>query len=462
MCNNSELTPGTILTGNTSSYRIVRTLGQGSFGITYLAESVAAAGNVACYVAIKEFFMQDVNMRRGNAVATVTASGNFEYFRHKFETEAMHVKSLSHPNIVHSSDTFHANGTVYFVMEYIDGESLASRIGRAGRLSEREALSVARQIASALSLMHHKGMIHLDVKPDNIMMRGDEAVLVDFGLSKQYDASGRAMTATLIQSGTNGYAPMEQFSYNVHDGLPATLDIHALGATMFKMLTGFADMRQLPFIIDEDGFPRGMLASQGVSAHTIDVIEKATAHLARDRFQTVDDMLAALCPTPRAAAGGGMLPLTGGDTTITARFQERETDYTLEIGLDDGMSDVRCVGHRPHPNLLTHFKVELFGGKDPDHKVSTGYADTDKLLCSLRGAEFADRRLWQQDNHEAYYEGNYGLRLDYTYGKGTPSVRFEHWIMRPGAAQEWVEALLRHDDIKAVADDVREWLKAHE
>lgn len=289
----SSLAPGTILHGEVYNYKITKVLGQGSYGITYLAETVNS-NEATCLVAIKELFIREACTRTGTTVNTGNAGTDFAYFKQKFEKEALHIKTLNHPNIVRSAETFKANNTVYFVMEFINGESLSNRIARLGRLSESEALDITRQIGAALRHMHAHNMLHLDVKPDNIMMRGNEAVLVDFGLSKQYDRNGKAMTMTLITSGTNGYAPMEQFSYREHNGFPATLDIHALGATLFKMLTGYGNMQDLVFEIDEEGFPSQKLLAFNVSAHIVAVIEKAMAHLARNRYQSIDEMLKAL------------------------------------------------------------------------------------------------------------------------------------------------------------------------
>ncbi len=289
----SSLAPGTILHGEVYNYKITKVLGQGSYGITYLAETVNS-NEATCLVAIKELFIREACTRTGTTVNTGNAGTDFAYFKQKFEKEALHIKTLNHPNIVRSAETFKANNTVYFVMEFINGESLSNRIARLGRLSESEALNITRQIGAALRHMHAHNMLHLDVKPDNIMMRGNEAVLVDFGLSKQYDRNGKAMTMTLITSGTNGYAPMEQFSYREHNGFPATLDIHALGATLFKMLTGYGNMQDLVFEIDEEGFPSQKLLAFNVSAHIVAVIEKAMAHLARNRYQSIDEMLKAL------------------------------------------------------------------------------------------------------------------------------------------------------------------------
>ena len=289
----SSLAPGTILHGEVYNYKITKVLGQGSYGITYLAETVNS-NEATCLVAIKELFIREACTRTGTTVNTGNAGTDFAYFKQKFEKEALHIKTLNHPNIVRSAETFKANNTVYFVMEFINGESLSNRIARLGRLSESEALNITRQIGTALRHMHAHNMLHLDVKPDNIMMRGNEAVLVDFGLSKQYDRNGKAMTMTLISSGTNGYAPMEQFSYREHNGFPATLDIHALGATLFKMLTGYGNMQDLVFEIDEEGFPSQKLLAFNVSAHIVAVIEKAMAHLARNRYQSIDEMLKAL------------------------------------------------------------------------------------------------------------------------------------------------------------------------
>ena len=144
---------------------------------------------------------------------------------------------LRHPGIVRVSDVFEENGTVYYVMDFIEGRSLQAIVEEEGRLPEHRALKYVRQVADALRYIHGHNRLHLDVKPGNIMVDGsDNAILIDFGTSKQYDEESGENTSTLLGY-TPGYAPPEQMSKSVVKFLPAT-DVYALGATLYKLLTG--------------------------------------------------------------------------------------------------------------------------------------------------------------------------------------------------------------------------------
>lgn len=293
----SALPDGTLLRSATTTYKIVRTLGQGSFGITYLAEmnndGTASASTAAVYVTVKEFFMSKINGRKGTAVTNSDAEGFFDYYKKRFIKEAQNLKSLNHEHIVKVAEAFECNGTAYYAMEYIDGETLSGLISRKGRLREQEAIDITLQVADALSYMHNRKMLHLDLKPSNIMMRSGEAVLIDFGLSKQFNQSGEPESSTTIGLGTPGYAPIEQANYHEHSGLPATLDIYALGATMMKMLTGVGEMPTASDILN-DGFPFGLFAQAGVSEKTTAVVNKAMAPMSKARYQTVEELAQAL------------------------------------------------------------------------------------------------------------------------------------------------------------------------
>ena len=293
----NALPDGTLLRSATTTYKIVRTLGQGSFGITYLAEmnndGTANASTAAVYVTVKEFFMSKINGRKGTAVTNSDAEGFFDYYKKRFIKEAQNLKSLNHEHIVKVAEAFECNGTAYYAMEYIDGETLSGLISRKGRLREQEAIDITLQVADALSYMHNRKMLHLDLKPSNIMMRNGEAVLIDFGLSKQFNQSGEPESSTTIGLGTPGYAPIEQANYHEHSGLPATLDIYALGATMMKMLTGVGEMPTASDILN-DGFPFGLFAQAGVSEKTTAVVNKAMAPMSKARYQTVAELAQAL------------------------------------------------------------------------------------------------------------------------------------------------------------------------
>ena len=300
------LLPGTVLRGKDNSYRIDRVLGQGTFGITYLAYTrVVVKGELGSVpteiqVAVKEFFMRDINGREGSTVTTGGSRELFDKYNYKFRREARNLAGLSHEGIVKVIETFEVNGTSYYAMEYCSGGSLDALIASRGGLPQGEALELFGQMASALSYMHSSNMLHLDLKPGNVMLRGDGCpVLIDFGLAKQYNEDGDPESSTTIGGDTPGYAPLEQSNYNEDekndDGkkrqIPVTMDVYALGATLYKMLTG----ERPPAASDVlRRFPANVLADRGVSSVVIAAIRRAMSPIPDDRYQSVPDFAAAL------------------------------------------------------------------------------------------------------------------------------------------------------------------------
>lgn len=300
MTNNTttSLAIGTILHGEAYDYKIMDVLGQGTFGITYKAkvEMKGALGRLDSnmYVAVKEFFMKEVNGRENSSVTSGSTSngGLFYYYRDKFEREARNLSTLSHPNIVKVLEAFHANGTTYYSMEYIDGISLDKKIAQSpqGRMPLTEAIETLKQISAAIAFMHSRNMLHLDVKPGNVMMRKDgTAVLIDFGLSKQYTSDGEPESSTKVGAGTPGYAPIEQASYHEGKGFPTMMDVYALGGTLFKMLTGQRPPEASEIL--NEGFPTDSLRQLFIPDNIVNSICKAMAPLKKDRWQTVDEFV---------------------------------------------------------------------------------------------------------------------------------------------------------------------------
>lgn len=300
MTNNTttSLAIGTILHGEAYDYKIMDVLGQGTFGITYKAkvEMKGALGRLDSnmYVAVKEFFMKEVNGRENSSVTSGSTSngGLFYYYRDKFEREARNLSTLSHPNIVKVLEAFHANGTTYYSMEYIDGISLDKKIAQSpqGRMPLTEAIETLKQIGAAIAFMHSRNMLHLDVKPGNVMMRKDgTAVLIDFGLSKQYTSDGEPESSTKVGAGTPGYAPIEQASYHEGKGFPTMMDVYALGGTLFKMLTGQRPPEASEIL--NEGFPTDSLRQLFIPDNIVNSISKAMAPLKKDRWQTVDEFV---------------------------------------------------------------------------------------------------------------------------------------------------------------------------
>lgn len=290
----TQLQPGTVIHGTHNDYRIERVLGQGSFGITYVA-NVRLKGRLGAIestamVAIKEFFLRDVSSRNGLRVFSVSDSTLCTDYRRDFLREAQNLSRLDNDHIVKVLETIEENDTVYYVMEYISGGNLDQHILSHGRLSCREALDIAIQIGEALKCMHAQHMLHLDLKPLNVM-RGEDGhiVLIDFGLSKCFGADGQPESSTRIGQGTTGYAPIEQHSFKKADGFMPTLDIYALGATLFKMLTGCVPPEAS--VVLNEGLPVDELSSAGVPPAVIALVERAMQPLRRMRHQTVSEFV---------------------------------------------------------------------------------------------------------------------------------------------------------------------------
>ena len=266
-----ELRKGNTLKGG--KYKIVKTLGQGSFGITYLATTrISMDGqlgklDVNVNVTIKEFFMSDLNSRSSDGTSVErTSSTLVKNYKSKFRKEAENLAKLHHPNIVKVLEVFDENNTTYYVMEFIDGESVDEYIGRKGKLPEEESLKITGAVCSALSYMHDHKMLHLDLKPKNMMRNSEGQIfLIDFGLSKQYDENGEPESSTTLGLGTAGYAPIEQAHYKRDGSLPVTLDIYAVGASLYKMLTGETPPESSSVL--NEGLPLSPLKEAGCPYH---------------------------------------------------------------------------------------------------------------------------------------------------------------------------------------------------
>lgn len=239
MINQTMMLPvGTTL--QDGKYCVTRHMASGGFGNTYEVEHV----KLGKHMALKEFFMQGVNLREGNNV-TVSQPDNadaFDQMRTKFFNEAKRIARLEEPHIVEVSDFFEENRTAYYVMKLVDGESLKERMKRTGQpLKEQTVREVLDQMLQALDYVHQHDLLHLDLKPDNIMVdRSGHYYLIDFGASHQFTSTERQTLST--STGlcyTMGYAPEEQVAGST-DFFGAWTDFYALGATLYSLLTNTA------------------------------------------------------------------------------------------------------------------------------------------------------------------------------------------------------------------------------
>ena len=256
-----NLPSGTLL--ERGKYRIISTLGRGGFGITYLAEQVLARRKVC----IKEFFPKDYYKRdEGSDSISILSQGQastMSRFKEKFLKEAQTIAALDHPNIIHILDVFEENNTAYYVMEYVDGESLSEVVKRRGALAEGEAVEYVRQVASALEYLHERKIMHLDIKPGNIMLRSKDnhVVLIDFGLSKHYDEQSGEATSTTPVGVSHGYAPMEQYKQGGVSTFSPETDVYSLGATLYALVVGRAPAEAATLITESIDFPQHVSSS---------------------------------------------------------------------------------------------------------------------------------------------------------------------------------------------------------
>lgn len=400
----TQLQPGTVIHGTHNDYRIERVLGQGSFGITYVA-NVRLKGRLgaiesAAMVAIKEFFLRDVSCRNGLRVFSVSDSTLCSDYRRDFLREAQNLSRLDNDHIVKVLETIEENDTVYYVMEYLSGGNLDQHILSHGKLSCREALDIAIQIGEALKCMHAQHMLHLDLKPLNVM-RGEDGhiVLIDFGLSKCFGADGQPESSTRIGQGTTGYAPIEQHSFKKADGFMPTLDIYALGATLFKMLTGSVPPEAS--VVLNEGLPVDELSSAGVPPAIIALVERAMQPLRRMRHQTVgefvDEAQRLLASAP-SSVGGPASPSADVPTPVgeairrsdgwsdspKSAFAVRESIFTKDE------ATYREGAYRGTPEMIEVFWKRMLG-EDTKQKLRS-------LLSGMRRVRVWNNNPYDEDN----------------------------------------------------------------
>ncbi len=218
------------------NYLIQAILGDGGFGITYLAKDT----HLDALVAIKEYLPNELAVRQGDNYTVLPKSqsdaDNFAWGLDRFVKEARTLAQFKHPNIVRVLHFFQANNTAYIVMEYEQGQNLVNLLKQNNRLTEEELMRFLPAVLDGLETVHNAGYLHRDIKPSNIYLRekDNSPVLIDFG-SARYDLGSRSRSLTMIV--TPGYAPFEQYqSDGTQQG--AWTDIYATGAVLYRFVSG--------------------------------------------------------------------------------------------------------------------------------------------------------------------------------------------------------------------------------
>ncbi len=274
------LKPGTVIGGK---YEVVKKLGEGGFGITYVVKNVIFNKNQA----MKELFIKSTCGRASTSQTNtnhVYSSQNqdFEYYKEKFIKEMGTLLQINHPNIVRMYDLVMENNTVYGIMEYIEGSTLKQIIREKNKLKESEALEILNQIGRGLKEIHDVGLTHRDIKPDNIMIDDKgKYKIIDFGLVKEYQEA----SVTLSQVVSEGYSPQEQ--YRKKGKVTPATDIYSLGMTIYSSLTGDLSPDNPTDRIEEDTeyeFQKS-ISDLEISDSFKSVLRKMTRVKARERYQ---------------------------------------------------------------------------------------------------------------------------------------------------------------------------------
>ena len=270
-------------------YRIIRILGEGGFGITYLAEDI----QLGLKVVIKEYFPNEFAVRttENTITAKSKSAGDFVKGMKRFKEEAQTLAKFNHPSIVKILGYFEANDTAYFVMEYEEGIDLSQYLKQENRaLSQEEILGIIMPVLEGLKEVHKYNFLHRDIKPGNILLRSNKSpVLIDFGASKlALGEVSKSVTSML----TEGYAPLEQYSTDIKQQ-GAFTDVYAMAAVIYKMITSHvppsAQTRSYALLSGgEDPYKSlSSLNLNGYDQNFLKAVDRALSISARERPQSV-------------------------------------------------------------------------------------------------------------------------------------------------------------------------------
>ena len=333
-----QLRQGTKL--QNGKYEILKFLGKGGFGITYLANQVL----LNRVVTIKEFFMKDSCERKGDSnLVNVPTQNNREVvqkFKGKFLREARMIASLSHPGIVKILDVFEENETAYYVMDYLPGGSLGDIVKRDGPMDESRAEQYVLTVADALKYIHAQRIVHLDIKPSNILLDASgSAVLIDFGISKHYDEQGEQTSTTPVGI-SKGYAPIEQYNQTDFKSFTPATDIYSLGATFLYLVTGENPL-EATRLLDSNG----PAVPESLSDNVRMAIKAAMMPIRAQRPQSIDEFCKILGETET--------PVDDDEETKLVDSKDMD-DLVLEgaLPVKDEPSDLKTDPETPSPFQL--------------------------------------------------------------------------------------------------------------
>ncbi len=299
-------------------YDVEELVGHGGMSSVYKARDVLLERHVALKVLHEQY-------------------SNDEDFVERFKREARAVAQLQHPNIVTVIDRGEEDGRQYIVFEYVDGENLKERVVRNGRLEVREALEIAVEVARGLAFAHEQGLVHRDVKPQNILLNGDgRAKVTDFGIARTVDVDGMTQTGTIL--GTSNYIAPEQASGGRVDGQS---DVYALGAVLYELLTGEVPFPGESFVVVamkhmHEPAPSLLDVRGDVPLRVAAAVDRALEKDPEQRFPTMDafaaELEACLAELDRGDAGDATMVIPPAAPTPKPRHR-KVSRWPIVIGV---------------------------------------------------------------------------------------------------------------------------------
>ena len=350
-----------------SHYRLERELGAGGMATVYLAEDLKHQRKVA------------IKVLRPELAATLGAE--------RFDREIATAARFQHPHILPLLESGHSGGFLYYVMPYVEGESLRDRLAREGELPIHDAVKILMEVTDALGYAHALDVVHRDIKPENVLLSRRHALVTDFGVAKAVSDAARdqSVTTTGVAIGTPAYMSPEQAAADPH--IDQRADIYAVGALGYEILTGrppFTGKSAAEILAAQVTQAPEPLETRrpACPAPLAQVIMRCLEKRPADRWQTADELLTAL--EPLATPSGGTTPTV--TRPIGAAAPERRRGRWLAIAAGVGAILVGGVlvlsrGHAPALSLSGRAQVTL----DPGLEIEPALSPDGKLIAYVAG-----------------------------------------------------------------------------